>query len=140
MKFHVFLRIASSSATTAVRLLLLVVELLLRTMVRDGVLDRTLDVGINWLERSNVLQLGEVQRWVFVRRYGPDGHEPAVARVAILPVASVARTAAADDIQQEDEHAERGAYGDGRVERVKVPVDVPFEVRIVEIGGALIYR
>lgn len=48
--------------------------------------------------------------------------------------------AAADDVQQKDEHANHGADGDGRVERVKVPVDVPFEVRIVEVGGALIDR
>lgn len=58
----------------------------------------------------------------------------------VLPVTPVARAAAADDVQQKDEHAERGADGDGRVERVKVPVDVPFEVRIVEIGGTFIYR
>ena len=60
--------------------------------------------------------------------------------MSILPVASMPRAATADDVQQKDEHAERGADGDCRVERVKVPVDVPFEVRIVEIGRALIYR
>lgn len=93
MKFDVFLRItsAAAAATTAVGLLLVVVVLLLmlRTVVRDGVLDGTLDVGIYWLERANVLQFSKVQRWVLVRCYGPDRYEPTVAGVAILPVSPV---------------------------------------------------
>lgn len=75
VKFDVLLRITSAAATTAVGLLLLVVVLLLLllgTVMRDGVLNGAFDVGIDWLERTNVLQFSEVQRWVLVRCYGPD--------------------------------------------------------------------
>ena len=54
-----------------------------------------------------------------------------LTRMSVLPVLLVLRAAAAHDVQHEDEHAEHGTDGDGHVERVKVPVDVPFEVRIV---------
>lgn len=60
--------------------------------------------------------------------------------MAILPVLLVLRAATADDVQHEDEHAQHRADGDGDVERVEVAVDVSFEVGILQICGAFVYR
>lgn len=60
--------------------------------------------------------------------------------VAILPVLFVLRAATADDVQHKDEHSEQGADRDGHVERIKVAVDVSFEVGILQICGTFVYR
>lgn len=105
-----------------------------------GVLYWAFDVRIDRLERSDVLQLRQVQRGLFVWSCGPNRYQPAIAGMAILPVLLVLRAAAADDVQHEDEHAQQGADCDGNVERVEIAVDVTFEVGILQIRDSFVYR
>lgn len=108
-------------------------------LVREGGLLPGVVLGVSWRwhERSHVLQLGQVQRGLTVGRGRPNGHEPPISRVAILPVVLVARTAAEHNVQGEDEEAQEGANADGDVEGRKVSVNVLREERVIQVGGAL---
>uniref|UniRef100_A0A2M4CBJ9 Putative secreted protein n=1 Tax=Anopheles marajoara TaxID=58244 RepID=A0A2M4CBJ9_9DIPT len=73
-----------------------------------------------------------------MRGCGPNRYQPEVSCISVLPVAFMLGAAAADDVQRDDEHAEDGADGDGDVELVEVAVDVPFEVRVIQIRCSLL--
>lgn len=121
----------TTSLVTALR------QLLLLLLVRDcGVLPGVVfRVCWRWHERSHVLQLGQIKWRLLVRCGRPNGDEPTIARVAILPVVLVLGAAAQENVQGEDEEAEQGADADRDVEGRKVSVQVLVEERISQVGG-----
>lgn len=78
----------------------------------------------NWLELAHVAELSEIQWRLLVRSRCPKGYQPPVSCVAILPIMTVLRATGADRVQNQQENAQRGADGDGGVERREVPVNV----------------
>lgn len=134
MQFYVFLSVTGSPSV------LLVLRLMLGTMVGNGIFDRALDVRIDRLERSDVLQFGQIQRGLLVGSCRPNRNEPTIAGMTVLPVVLVLGAAAADDVQDEDEHTQNGADRDGYVERVEITVEVSFEVGIFQISVSFVYQ
>lgn len=122
-------RSESTSLVTTRRLLLLL-------FVCNGSVLPGIVFGVGWSghERGHVLQLGEVEWGLLMGSGRPNGDEPTVARVTILPVVLVLGAAAEGDVQRKDEEAEQGADADRDVERRKVPVQVFGEERIIQVG------
>lgn len=70
-------------------------------------------------------------------RCRPNGDEPTISRVPILPVLAMPRTAPKKNVQDDQEEAQNGADGDCDVERGEVSVQVLREERIIQVGRTL---
>jgi len=91
------------------------------------------------LEVGGVLQFGKVQWRLVVGRGGPNGNQPAVTRVPVLPVLAVLGAAAQDNVQYYDRAQDNRADGDGHIKRREVAVDVAGEVGIVFVRLAFLF-
>lgn len=69
----------------------------------------------------------------------PNGNQPAIARVPVLPVLAMLGAAAQDNVQYYDRAQDNRADGNGHIKRREVAVDVAGEVGILFVRLAFLF-